>query len=164
MQKFIARDRREFPNGAVGWAPGGAFDCLGPWAKVENCPIYQSDLRRTVYATNYADSFFSIPAATKVFGRRVVGYITLEDNSPIFRPLTDQRWKISPPKWVVSAVRIGGTGEVLWLTDRGMVPLAESMALRFDDHRTAKRKADAQRAIYRGLTGWIVSKELRPKY
>lgn len=38
-QKFAARERFEFANGAIGWRPGGPFDCLGPYAKVQNCPI-----------------------------------------------------------------------------------------------------------------------------
>ena len=87
-QRFIARDRRMFGNGAVGWAPGGPFDCLGPYAKVENCPIValekhngqtvkvDTGKRRTCYATGLADTFFSVPARAQVSGKRVRGFFT----------------------------------------------------------------------------------------
>lgn len=89
-QKFIARERFEFANGAIGWRPGGQFDCLGPFAKVENCPIVGTALRRTCYATNYADTFFSIPACTRIKGKHITGYFTLENDACEFRPHTGQ--------------------------------------------------------------------------
>lgn len=88
LQKFYGRERREFSNGAVGYAPGGPFDCLGPYAKVTNCPIAGTSLRLTCYATGYADTFFSVPAATRIRGRYVGGYFTLTDTGGCeFRPL-----------------------------------------------------------------------------
>jgi hypothetical protein len=87
-QKFIARERFEFENGAIGWRPGGPMDCLGPYAKVENCPILDTPIRRTAYATGYADTFFSIPAETRVRGKRITGYFSVEDGSIMFRPHT----------------------------------------------------------------------------
>lgn len=42
----LARERYNFSNGAIGWRPGGPFDCLGPYAKVQNCPIDGTELRR----------------------------------------------------------------------------------------------------------------------
>jgi hypothetical protein len=51
MQRFRATERFEFTNGAIGWRPGGPFDCLGPYAKVQNCPIDGTGFRRTCYAT-----------------------------------------------------------------------------------------------------------------
>lgn len=89
-QRFIARERFAFPNGAIGWRPGGPFDCLGPYAKVQNCPIHGTDLRRTCYATGYADTYFSVPAVTQVNGKRIKGYFTLDDGAISFRPLTGQ--------------------------------------------------------------------------
>lgn len=86
MQKFVARERFEFPNGAIGWAPGGPMDCLGPYAKVEHCPISGTGLRRTAYATGYADTFFSVPACTRVKGRYIGGYLTLDDGGIRFVP------------------------------------------------------------------------------
>lgn len=90
MQKFIARERHEFANGAVGWRPGGPMDCLGPYAKVENCPIRGTTLRRTAYATDYADTFFSVPAVTRVKGRRIKGFFTAEGGAIEFVPYSGQ--------------------------------------------------------------------------
>jgi hypothetical protein len=75
-QRFAARERFTFDNGAIGWRPGGPFDCLGPYAKVEHCPIDGTALRRTCYATGYADTFFSIPAVCTVRGKRIKGYFS----------------------------------------------------------------------------------------
>jgi hypothetical protein len=85
-QKFAARERFEFSNGAVGWRPGGPFDCLGPYAKVENCPVDGTDRRLTCYATGYADTFFSVPAVTRIGKRRVKGFFTMGDGDIKFVP------------------------------------------------------------------------------
>ena len=91
-QVFAARERFQFPNGAIGLAPGGTFDCIGHWAKVQNCPIHGTDLRLTCYATGYADTYFSIPAVTRYKGKRVKGYLTTNrDGGAEFRPHTDQK-------------------------------------------------------------------------
>ena len=87
MQRFIAREPFTFPNGAIGWRPGGPFDCLGPYAKVQHCPIHWTDLRRTCYATGYADTYFSVPACTRYRGRYIKGYFTLDDGAVMFRVL-----------------------------------------------------------------------------
>lgn len=84
-QKFAAREPFTFPNGAIGWRPGGPFDCLGPFAKVQNCPIAGTDIRRTCYATGYADTF-SVPARTTIGGKTVRGYFTLDNGNIEFRP------------------------------------------------------------------------------
>lgn len=86
MQKFQANQKFEFANGATGWRPGGPFDCLGPYAKVENCPIDGTELRRTCYATGYADTFFSVPAATRVKGKYIGGYFTQDEDGIKFNP------------------------------------------------------------------------------
>jgi len=83
MQRFIAREKREFSNGATGWAPGGPWDCLGPYAKVQNCPIRGTSLRRTAYATGHADSYFSIPACTRYRGRYISGFFAMDGNNGI---------------------------------------------------------------------------------
>lgn len=88
-QRFIARERFEFSNGAIGWRPGGPFDCLGPYAKVQHCPIHGTDDRRTAYATGYADTFFSVPARCEYKGKTLRGYLTgVDDGGVEFRPLT----------------------------------------------------------------------------
>lgn len=75
----------QFANGATGYGSGGSFDCLGPFAKVTRCPIYGTDdgtgqtIRRTAYATGYADTFFSVPARVQLAGKTVRGYLTVSD-------------------------------------------------------------------------------------
>jgi hypothetical protein len=88
-QKFYADPRHSFtwPNGAIGYRPGGSFDCLGPYAKVTDCPISGTTLRRTCYATGYADTYFSVPACTRVNGRHVAGYFTTTEAGIEFRPM-----------------------------------------------------------------------------
>ena len=85
-QKFYASPSDTFtsPNGAVGYRPGGPFDCLGPYAKVANCPIDGTDLRRTCYASGYADTTFSIPANTRFRGHHIGGYFTNDDEGIVF--------------------------------------------------------------------------------
>lgn len=88
MQKFYAspNDTMTWPNGAVGHRSGGSFDCLGPYAKVRNCPIDGTDLRRTCYATGYADTYFSVPACTRVRGQYIGGYFMISDGDLRFVP------------------------------------------------------------------------------
>jgi hypothetical protein len=90
-QKFAARERYEFSNGAIGWRPGGPFDCLGPYAKVQNCPIAGTSLRLTCYATNYADTYFSVPAETRHKGKRVIGYFSMDDGAIEFRVMDSHK-------------------------------------------------------------------------
>lgn len=87
-QRFYAnpQTRRVAPNGAISYGPGDSFDCVGPWAKVSNCPIDETDLRLTCYATGYADTFFSIPACTRYRGQYVSGFFTNGDEGPQFCP------------------------------------------------------------------------------
>jgi len=96
MQRFIARVRRDFTNGAVGWAPGGPMDCLGPYAKVENCPIKGTNFKHTAYATGYADTFFSVPARTRHKGAIITGFLTSGEDGPVFVPHTCEQWKLTP--------------------------------------------------------------------
>lgn len=76
IQRFYAsNDTFTWPDGAIGHRTGaGPFDCLGPYAKVRNCRIEGTDRRVTAYATGYADTAFSTPAACKVRGRYVGGF------------------------------------------------------------------------------------------
>lgn len=88
LQKFYASptDTFTYANDAVGHRPGGSFDCLGPFAKVTNCPIEGTDLRRTCYARDYSDMWFSVPAHCKVRGKTITGYFTVEEDACVFRP------------------------------------------------------------------------------
>jgi hypothetical protein len=88
-QTFYASptDTFTWPNGAVGHRPGGPFDCLGPFAKVRNCPVekrqedgtYETVGRYTCYATGYADTAFSVPACTRIKGKHVRGFFMDDD-------------------------------------------------------------------------------------
>lgn len=97
MQIFRAIEPRSFPNGATGWAPGGPFDCLGPYAKVENCPIkVDGEIigTRTCYASNYADTMFSVPARTRWKGQYISGFFTSDENGPVFNPYDKYKDKL----------------------------------------------------------------------
>ena len=84
-QKFYASaDTFTSPNGAIGHRPGGPFDCLGPFAKVRNCPIDGTELRLTCYASGYADTCFSVPANTRYRGRHISGYFTSDEDGTVF--------------------------------------------------------------------------------
>ena len=85
-QRFYASPSDTFmsPNGAIGHRSGTSFDCLGPYAKVRNCPIDGTNLRLTCYATAYADTFFSIPACTRYKGKYVRGYFTDKGEGTVF--------------------------------------------------------------------------------
>ncbi len=85
-QRFIAREPFTFANGAIGWSPGGPFDCLGPYAKVQHCPIDGTDIRRTCYASGYADTYFSVPANTRYRGHYISGFFTMDDGAIRFVP------------------------------------------------------------------------------
>ncbi len=87
--KFRANESYRFANGAIGWRPGGPMDCLGPYAKVQNCPIISgtgADIRRTCYATGYADTMFSVPAMTRIKGKHIGGFFMLDDGGIKFIP------------------------------------------------------------------------------
>lgn len=89
-QRFIAREPFHCPNGAIGWRPGGPMDCLGPYAKVQNCPIRGTEERRTCYATGYADTAFSVPARCTYRGRTIRGFFTHGEDGIVFNPMDGQ--------------------------------------------------------------------------
>lgn len=96
MQRFAAREKFEFSNGAIGWRPGGPFDCLGPYAKIQACPIAGTNVKRTAYATSYADTMWSIPACTRYKGKYIKGHFSYLDEGGIeFQPL-DEYKKLLP--------------------------------------------------------------------
>ena len=89
-QKFYASptDTCTYPNGAIGHRSGSSFDCLGPYAKVRNCPIEVDGVivaRLTCYATGYANTWFSVPACTRRKGKHIRGYFSVEEGSIVFR-------------------------------------------------------------------------------
>lgn len=92
-QKFYASLNNTFtwPNGAIGHRSGSMFDCLGPYAKVKNCPIHGTDKRLTCYAIGYADTYFSIPACTRHRGKHIRGYFTVNDGNIEFRVMESHK-------------------------------------------------------------------------
>lgn len=89
-QKFYADPKlpTKFFNNAIGYsASASPSDCLGPFAKVSNCPIHGTELRLTAYATGYADTAFSIPACTRYRGQYIGGYFAMYEGNVTFRPM-----------------------------------------------------------------------------
>lgn len=84
-QVFAAREKFEFSNGAIGWRPGGPMDCIGPFAKVQNCPIkgYPGLARYTCYASGYADTPFSVPACTRIRGKYISGFFMFDNDGGV---------------------------------------------------------------------------------
>ena len=60
-------------------------------AKIANCRIATVDTRRMVYVTGEPDTWFSIPAACKVKGATVRGYLTSDDAGMIFHAMDAHR-------------------------------------------------------------------------
>lgn len=82
MQKFRADRRGETcGNGAIEWFA----DWMGgpTLSKVEDCPC-EDGKARTVYVTGHPDTYFSVPAATRVRGQYVAGFISYDDAGPRF--------------------------------------------------------------------------------
>lgn len=83
------------PSGALPWyfgAPGMGWRIL---AKVQNCPC-EDGKPRTVYITGQPDTYFSIPAATRVKGRYVAGYVTSDENGMRFECMDRHRDRMFP--------------------------------------------------------------------
>jgi len=80
MQKYRADKYKVQDDNAVLYYSDWQF---GPTlAKIHNCHLesLQGDMRRTVYITGEADTWFSIPAVCKIAGCRVKGYVTNDDD------------------------------------------------------------------------------------
>jgi hypothetical protein len=99
-QRFYASpvDTFTWPNGAVGQRPGGPMDCLGPYARVRNCPIAGTRRRLTCYATGYADTAFSIPACTQHRGKYVKGYFSNHEDGIEFNVLDSYKHRFEELK------------------------------------------------------------------
>ena len=80
MQKYRADSWCLQPDGAKVWCAqwmGGR-----PLSRIDSCRLVtlSGDMRRTVYVTGEADTWFSIPACCNVMGARVTGYVTGDDD------------------------------------------------------------------------------------
>ncbi len=86
MQKYRADFAKAQPDGARVWYS----DWMGgpSLAKIDACRLenLEGDMRRTVDVLGEPDTAFSIPAACKLGGRRVNGYLTGDgDGNLVFR-------------------------------------------------------------------------------
>lgn len=78
MQKYRADYSEPMPDGATAWF---AKWFGGPsLAKIDACRIHGTELRRVVYVTGEPDTYFSIPACTRVKGQYIAGYLTVCDD------------------------------------------------------------------------------------
>jgi hypothetical protein len=80
MQKYRADISNTQADGAIIWCAkwlGGLS-----LAKIENCRLDKiaGDMRANVFVTGEADTAFSIPAVCSLFGKRVRGYLTDDDD------------------------------------------------------------------------------------
>ncbi len=76
IKYHAAAEFTEHANGSrVHYTPG-AFASV---AKVTNCPC-EDGKRRTVYASAEPDTFFSIPALTRVHSKTVAGFLTTDND------------------------------------------------------------------------------------
>lgn len=80
LQKYRADKAEKQGDGATVWYA----DWMGgpTVSKIENCRLENlcGEMRRTVYVTGEADTWFSIPAVCKLAGKKVTGYITGDEN------------------------------------------------------------------------------------
>jgi hypothetical protein len=84
MLKYRADKSEPNSDGSVSWFSNWMG---GPsLAKIENCRIdIAGNGRVTAFIQGEADTWFSIPAKCWYLGHRVTGYVTNDDDGPIFR-------------------------------------------------------------------------------
>jgi hypothetical protein len=78
-------DFEEYANGAtavVGRLPGHR-------AKIVKCPVFGHGLLVTAYPTGHTKDGETIPALFRRFGKRVRGYLMMQEDGPIFVPHPD---------------------------------------------------------------------------
>lgn len=89
LQKYRADKSEKQSDESIHWFANWIG---GPsLSKIENCRIHESELRRMVYITGEPDSYFSQPAACKVKGKTVRGYITGDDSGFIFHAMDSHK-------------------------------------------------------------------------
>jgi hypothetical protein len=78
MQKYRADKATRQADGAIVWREWWGGE---PLARINNCRIESmaGEMRRSVYVTGEADTWFSIPASCRIQGCYVRGYITSDD-------------------------------------------------------------------------------------
>jgi hypothetical protein len=83
MQKYRADRSETQKDGAILWYA----DWMGGpnLSRIDDCRLVnmEGDMRRTVYITGEADTYFSIPAVCRLSGRRIRGYVTSDDDGTL---------------------------------------------------------------------------------
>ena len=92
MQKFRADFSEAQADGAIKWFA----DWIGgpSLARVNACRIAGTELRRAVYVTGEPNTWFSIPAATRVKGKYIPGFLTGESDcgeNLVFHPMDSHK-------------------------------------------------------------------------
>jgi hypothetical protein len=85
-------DLEEYANGAtavVSRLPGHK-------AKIVKCPVEGQELRVIAYPTGHTKDGETIPALFRRFGKRVRGYLLMQEDGPIFVPHPDYVKFIQP--------------------------------------------------------------------
>lgn len=86
MQVYRADVSFPNPDGSILWCAKTIFGTH--LAKIENCRLdsLEGNMRRTVYITGEANTYFSVPAVCMIQGCRVKGYVTHDsDDVLVFR-------------------------------------------------------------------------------
>lgn len=85
LQKYRADKATKNQDDSISWH---ARWIGGPsLAKVQNCRIHGMPYRLAVYVTGEPDTYFSQPAATRRRGQHVAGFLTCDDEGPIFHAM-----------------------------------------------------------------------------
>ncbi len=85
LQKYRADKRGvTLTNGSTPWF----CEWIGgpTLSKIENCPV--DDIRikvRTVYITGEPDTYFTVPAAFSLKGKRIKGFVSYDEDGYVFR-------------------------------------------------------------------------------
>lgn len=86
MQKYRADVAKIQTDGAIVWWANSMRGTT--LARIDKCRLENlaGDMRSTVYAIAEPDTWFSVPAATRIMGCRVNGYIIWDaDGNRVFR-------------------------------------------------------------------------------
>ncbi len=70
-------------NGSIGFRAHGI---MGTLSKVKNCPIKGTELRLTARCTNYADTWFSVPAEITYKKKHITGFVSSDESGYYFVP------------------------------------------------------------------------------
>lgn len=75
-------------NGSIPWYS----DWMGgpSLSKIDNCPVDDSEITRTVYIVSEPDTFFSIPAVCRIDNKTVKGFVYMCSDGNGYRFASNQ--------------------------------------------------------------------------